>query len=78
LRGRICGDHLSAEKQADKDFRGKLAAEEGLTDGYEVQRWLCENCSISWIEIPSPGMHTLVESLLIAGLRIEKQPLLNK
>lgn len=69
---------MSAGKPSNvKDFRDKLAAREGVKMGWETLTRMQEKCWFVWQEIPNPDMCSLVESLLIAWLRAENQPLLN-
>lgn len=54
-----------------------MAAYEGLTNRVDVLHRLREIYSVAWVQITSPEMRILVESLLIAWAKAENQPLLN-
>jgi hypothetical protein len=76
LRTRI-SRHMSDSTAEGKDFRHKYALREGLPPGPEAAKLIREKCWFVWKQIDDPDMRLLVESLLIAWLRAEKQPLLD-
>ena len=83
LRKRICSDHLSTGQRHSKDFRDKVATHEDLMDSegnpdrIKVLQRMRECYSVAWVQITSPEMRAVVESLLIAWARADNQQLLN-
>lgn len=77
VRRRILNDHCSAEQRDSMSaFRRSLSARDGLPFGAEMRLWILKNCMFRFIQIEDAEMRSLVESLLIKGLKTTH--LLNK
>jgi len=78
LRRRINDDHVSGERKiSTSTFRRKVYREYGIEPGNEMRTWVINNCLFAYEEIENSDTRSLVETLLIAFLRANSEPLLN-
>jgi GIY-YIG catalytic domain len=78
LKRRICDDHCGGdEKMSTSTFRRSASRSYGVFPGSAVKRWVRENCSFVFLEIPDSDLLAAVEAFTVLVLRREGCKLLN-